>query len=44
MRSGRKSAIVPIYKKSNKTECSNYKGISLLPNTYKILSHILLSK
>ena len=36
--------IVPIYKKHDKTECSNYSGISLLPTMYKILSNILLSK
>ena len=35
---------VPIYKKVNKTDCSNYNGISLLPTTYKILSNILLSR
>jgi hypothetical protein len=40
----KKSIIVPTCKKSNKTDCSNYKGVSLLPTTYKILSHILLSK
>ena len=40
----KESIIVPIYKKGNKKECSNYKGILLLPTTYKILSNILLSR
>jgi hypothetical protein len=36
--------IVPNYTKGNKTECSNYTGISHLSTTYKILSNILLSR
>ena len=36
--------IVPMYKKGDETNCSNYGGISLLPTTYKILSNILLSR
>ena len=35
---------MPIYKKDNKADCTNYRGISLLPTTCKILSNILLSR
>jgi hypothetical protein len=33
-----------ICKKGYKTDCNNYRGISLLPTTYKLLSDILLSR
>ena len=39
-----RSIIVPIYKKGDKTNSSNYRGTSLLPNTYKMLYIILLSR
>jgi hypothetical protein len=40
----KESIIVPINKKGDKTACSNYRGISLSPTTYIILSNILLSR
>jgi hypothetical protein len=40
----KKSIILRIYRKGDKTDFSNYRGISLLSNTYKLLSNILLSR
>ena len=40
----KQSITVPIYKKGDKMYCSYYRGISLLPTMYKILSNILLSR
>jgi len=40
----KKSIIVHIHKKGDKTDRNNYRGISVLPTTYKMLSNILLSR
>ena len=40
----KESIIVLIYKKGDEADCSNYRGISRLSSTNKILSNILLSK
>jgi hypothetical protein len=38
----KESLIVPMLKNGNKSDCSNYRGISLLSTSYRILSNILL--
>jgi hypothetical protein len=40
----KESIIVSLYKKGDKTDCSNYLGMSLLSASYKILSNILFSR
>jgi hypothetical protein len=39
----KESVVVPIHKKGDKTNCNNYRGMSLLLTSYKILSAILLA-
>ena len=40
----KESITVPIYKRGGKTDCSNCRGISVLPSMYTILYNILLSR
>ena len=40
----KESIIVPNYENGDTTDCSNYRSISLLPTTYKILRNYLLSR
>jgi len=40
----KESVIATIYKRGDITDSSNYRGISILPTTCKILSDILLSR
>jgi sorting nexin-29 len=40
----KESITVSIHKKGDKTDCSNYRGTSLLSTSYKILSNILLAR
>jgi hypothetical protein len=40
----KESTVVPIHKRGDKTDCSNYQGTSLLSTSYKKFSNILLSR
>jgi hypothetical protein len=40
----KESIIVPIHKKGYKSDCNNYRGISLLSTSYKIVQNILHSR
>ena len=44
LRSGRSRSLYLFIGRAIKTDCSNYRGISLLPTMYKSLSNILLSR
>jgi hypothetical protein len=38
----KESVVIPVDKKGDKTDCSNYRDIALLSNSYKMVSSILL--
>jgi hypothetical protein len=38
------SLLCPIYKKGNSTDCQDYRGISLLNTSYKVLSNVILNR
>ena len=40
----RKTLIKPLYKKGDKSECGNYRDISLVPIGSKVLSHMIFSR
>jgi hypothetical protein len=40
----KESAVVPIHKKGDRTDCSSYQGMSLLSTSYIIVSNILLAR
>jgi hypothetical protein len=40
----KESTVVPVHRRCDRTDCNNYRGISLLSTSYKILSNILLAR
>jgi hypothetical protein len=40
----KESIVVPIHSEGDKTDCSNYRGTSLLSTSYKVISDISLSR
>jgi hypothetical protein len=40
----KESTVVPIYQEGDKADCRNYRGISLLPTSHRVLYNILPSK
>lgn len=43
-RSWKEAIIIHLHKKGDKTDCSNYRDISLLNTTYKVFPKVLLSR
>uniref|UniRef100_A0A8D8TNG9 Craniofacial development protein 2 n=1 Tax=Cacopsylla melanoneura TaxID=428564 RepID=A0A8D8TNG9_9HEMI len=40
----KEAVVIPIFKKGNKHDCNNYRGISLLSTPYKVLSKIVMKR